>query len=593
LTDRNTATAVTGGTVPLGSAAYIDRPFEATIFERLTAGQWVLLLGARQCGKSSALVRLYVRLEEEGYTCVLIDLQRYARGDEAYHNFLGWIADRIASAVGCEYAEPPDRRRDDLQSWLEATLPEEFANVAILIDETSGVPEAFRERFFGQLRALYNDAAASPATAVSNRVVFLFAGTFRPETMITSDNSPFNVSVWTPPEDFDDVAAAQLGERVLGAGGDVYGRKAYASVRGQPYMLQVLLGAVERAIRSGDDPDDAFENAIQSFRDGVDRHVSDLMRLVSSDAALCTLATKLLDEPIPYIGTNVDHMYAVVSGMAVVEEGHLVIHNELYRDSLASLAADNAEETDGGLVASFDVVLVTANDIETAAVRDVFTGEHPTVHRRNNTYRDLGIYGRARVALVRAPEMGAAGAGGMIMTVTEAIRDLTPQTVILVGVAFGMDPEEQEIGDVLCATRIIDYEMQRVGTSDGGREIRLRGAAVPTTARVLGRMHNAASETASRVIFGVVASGDKLVDNLAMREELRELAPDAVGGEMEGRGAYAAATPANVDWIVVKAICDWADGNKGEDKEMRQKLAATQAAQFVRFTLELGGFDSR
>ena len=36
-----------------------------------------------------------------------------------------------------------------------------------------------------------------------------------------------------------------------------------------------------------------------------------------------------------------------------------------------------------------------------------------------------------------------------------------------------------------------------------------------------------------------------------------------------------------MDWIVIKAICDWADGNKGVDKTARQKLAAKNAAEFV------------
>jgi nucleoside phosphorylase len=35
-----------------------------------------------------------------------------------------------------------------------------------------------------------------------------------------------------------------------------------------------------------------------------------------------------------------------------------------------------------------------------------------------------------------------------------------------------------------------------------------------------------------------------------------------------------------VDWIVIKAICDWADGTKGKNKAQRQKKAAKNAAAF-------------
>jgi len=50
---------------------------------------------------------------------------------------------------------------------------------------------------------------------------------------------------------------------------------------------------------------------------------------------------------------------------------------------------------------------------------------------------------------------------------------------------------------------------------------------------------------------------------------------------MEGAGLYASGYDHKVDWIMLKAICDFADGNKGKDKEERQKLAAHKAAQFV------------
>jgi hypothetical protein len=43
---------------------------------------------------------------------------------------------------------------------------------------------------------------------------------------------------------------------------------------------------------------------------------------------------------------------------------------------------------------------------------------------------------------------------------------------------------------------------------------------------------------------------------------------------------------AKVDWILVKAICDWADGHKAEDKDEHQRLAAHNAAEFVLHTLQ-------
>lgn len=68
---------VAGGTLHKDSLVYARRRFEDVIFEQVTSGDWVLLLGPRQHGKSSALVRLYRRLSDAGYFCAFVDLQRY------------------------------------------------------------------------------------------------------------------------------------------------------------------------------------------------------------------------------------------------------------------------------------------------------------------------------------------------------------------------------------------------------------------------------------------------------------------------------------------------------------------------------------
>ncbi len=58
---------------------------------------------------------------------------------------------------------------------------------------------------------------------------------------------------------------------------------------------------------------------------------------------------------------------------------------------------------------------------------------------------------------------------------------------------------------------------------------------------------------------------------------------------MEGAGLYVAGADHKVDWIVIKAICDWADGNKGVNKKARQQLAAKNAAVFLVESLKYSG----
>lgn len=237
-----------------------------------------------------------------------------------------------------------------------------------------------------------------------------------------------------------------------------------------------------------------------------------------------------------------------------------------------------------------DVLLFTVTKVETLAVLDAFqthTGQAAQIRSiAGKTYHDLGIVNGVSVWLVRS-EMGAGGLGASQQTVTKALAALQPGAVVMVGIAFGINQSRQAIGDILVAEGLRLYELQRVGTDDGRVNIILRGSRPDASPWLLDGFKNADLHwQGARVRFGLVLTGEKLVDNLDFREQLRTFEPEAIGGEMEGAGLYTACQDAKVDWILAKAICDWADGQKEVDREARQKRAATNAAAFVLHVLK-------
>lgn len=242
-----------------------------------------------------------------------------------------------------------------------------------------------------------------------------------------------------------------------------------------------------------------------------------------------------------------------------------------------------------------DVLLVTATNVEGQAVLRLFERElgHPCDRHfiGDKTYFELGVVSGARVFMVQT-EMGTSGPGGATLTVHTGIEALSPSAVIMVGIAFGIDPNKQRIGEVLVSRQLLGYELQRVGTgSDGQVVIQLRGDRPSASTRLLDRFRGSLFEWQGlKVDFGLMLSGEKLIDHQDFRDQLHKLEPEAIGGEMEGVGLYAAAQRKKVDWIVVKAICDWADGNKSQRKNSRQKKAAENAAHFTLHVLRLGGF---
>jgi len=250
----------------------------------------------------------------------------------------------------------------------------------------------------------------------------------------------------------------------------------------------------------------------------------------------------------------------------------------------ASLSAANEQNL------TADVLIVTTTEVEAASVLSLIP-ESNLRFIKDKTYYDLGTLGRARTFMVQS-EMGSGGLGGSLLTVTEGIRALSPSALIMVGIAFGCDPAKQRIGDILVSQQIVAYDLQRVGTAaDGTADVLVRGDRSTASTRLLDRFRSGLKSWSKvpQVRFGLILSGAKLVDNLDYREQLRAFEPEALGGEMEGAGLYAAAQRYKIDWILVKAICDWADGNKDQKKSKRQKQAADNAARFTLHVIRQGG----
>jgi len=156
---------------------------------------------------------------------------------------------------------------------------------------------------------------------------------------------------------------------------------------------------------------------------------------------------------------------------------------------------------------------------------------------------------------------------------------------LMVGIAFGKDETKQEIGDVLVSERIIPYEPKRLGKD----ETISRAKEGPASSLLFDRFKSVTGwdfkqeERAPEIIYGGILSGEKLVDDPAFKAELFKDHPEAIGGEMEGAGIYAACDQKVNDWILVKGICDWGENKDNPDKKKHQVLAIESAVDLCAF----------
>ena len=208
-------------------------------------------------------------------------------------------------------------------------------------------------------------------------------------------------------------------------------------------------------------------------------------------------------------------------------------------------------------------------------------------------FYDLGYLNGRRIALVKG-EMGSSSIGGSTTTTMRMVDHLSPKWIVMVGIAFGVDKRKQSIGTVLISRQVLCYDLQRVGTdAQSGATLKNRGdrtSAHPTLVSLFQATMSLWSE--APVEAGLLLSGDKLVDNVDFREQVKSFAAgEAIGGEMEGTGLILGSAETSTPWIIIKAICDWADGQKSHRKKERQELAARNAVSFMfrALQVEAGG----
>ncbi|MBO4210227.1 5'-methylthioadenosine/S-adenosylhomocysteine nucleosidase family protein [Micromonospora echinofusca] len=205
----------------------------------------------------------------------------------------------------------------------------------------------------------------------------------------------------------------------------------------------------------------------------------------------------------------------------------------------------------------------------------------------------LGSIGATEIRLAQS-EQGAVNPGSMPLTAKSLLDDLAPDMVVLTGVCYGLrsrryDGGEQELGDLVVATQLRAADHVKVTTTgDGERHEIDRGVRPESSVRLLNRLRAATyGWPGPRVHFGPVISLSTLLNNEQERERLRRAHEDAIGGEMELAGLYAAAARTKSDWIMVKGISDWGMG-KTDDC---QQAAAQAAARFVVRFLQQGRED--
>ena len=231
------------------------------------------------------------------------------------------------------------------------------------------------------------------------------------------------------------------------------------------------------------------------------------------------------------------------------------------------------------------LVILTALEVERAAVLDRMTGVRRHVHRAGTQF-DVGELGGRRVAL------GLVGAGNSnaAAVAERAIAEFSPVATLFVGVAGGLR-DWLRLGDIILATKVYAYHGGR--SEDDG--MRTRPQAWSPSHRLLEQARSLAragdwagptpAEQCPKVHFEPVASGEVVLDSKSsvVARWLYDRYNDAVAVEMESAG-FGLACHLNDDLraVCVRGVSDHAGGEKDKTDQVGwQVVAARNAATFA------------
>lgn len=161
------------------------------------------------------------------------------------------------------------------------------------------------------------------------------------------------------------------------------------------------------------------------------------------------------------------------------------------------------------------------------------------------------------------------------------ILKFLPEIIINIGVAGGIAPELR-IGDIAVATAVVEHDMDTsplgdpLGYISGLDMIEMKCSdwAVEEFVKAAGTLDGI------NVITGVIASGDQFINSYEKKEWIKDTF-GAVAVEMEGASVGHVCTADKIDFCVIRAISDGADGDSHLSYDKFVRIAAKNSLKMI------------
>lgn len=238
------------GSMAVDSEFYIERTEDTKALLALKRrGGTVTILGPRQMGKSSLLIRTMTQARQQKKQVVFLDFQRLetaalTEDDLFYKHFCEWITVRLRLPSQVEqYWQQyralgnPLRCTYYVQDYLLAEVNQSIFLAMDEVDKLIAAP--FRDEFFSMLRSWHNERAFEP---IWKQLDLAMVTCTEPYQLIQDLNqSPFNVGTSLTLRDFNESEVSELNQLHNGALSSVEQQNLMDWVSGHPYLTRKAL----------------------------------------------------------------------------------------------------------------------------------------------------------------------------------------------------------------------------------------------------------------------------------------------------------------------------------------------------------------
>ncbi|MBW4596718.1 MAG: AAA-like domain-containing protein [Brasilonema angustatum HA4187-MV1] len=354
-----------GGSLPMNAPTYVVRSADRLLYQALKRGEFCYILNARQMGKSSLMVCMMHRLQQEGFSCAAVDITRLGTENvtpaqwykgfavELWQNFnlfgkvnlkAWWNEQKDLSSIQC------------LSRFIEEIIlaQVESEKIFIFVDEIDtvlGLNFPVND-FFALIRFCFNQRGINPEY---QRLTFALFGVATPSDLITDpQRTPFNIGQAIQLNGFQIHEAQPLlyGLTDKVSNPQVVLKEVLAWTNGQPFLTQKLCKFIRRCSSPIPTNGEAqwVENLVRNYviknwesqdepehlrtiRDRLCR-CAERNRILNTElksSRLLELYRHILDQQEVVSVDSPEEKELLLSGLVVKQQGVLKVHNRIYQ----------------------------------------------------------------------------------------------------------------------------------------------------------------------------------------------------------------------------------------------------------------------